>query len=390
MLHDNLAVYINVDGMLYEDEVRALASGDDTFLSPVASPRLVMQDVKNCDAADSDDEFTMVVCADPVMPSNILPQSPQLSTATVSPEILFLESSPNHGELEQLPPPLVCEHGATQVPGLQANATASSSGTSAIVGHAQWHRAVLLLFPLQLGCEKHISKHYTSAVPRYLELQTSLGAMGGRPRMAHFLVGHQGSNLLYVDPHVVQPAALPAAPGEVGECTNGTFPGAESFRNLPSVSAIPIEHIDSSISLAFYCCCDSDLTALIADLKEIEKVERDAPVRSELVRPPELRPFLDAESFPTGTLLALAADSPQSGPASSQSSFDLADEAVHDTGGGESDAGHSEVEEELSSVQIVEMVASEEPMVEAGRSLVGGQKPKMSVGAAWSSIETSL
>ena len=100
MLHDNLAVYINVDGMLYEDEVRALASGDDAFLSPVASPRLVVQDFKNCDCADSDDEFTMVVSADPVMHSAALHQSPQLSATTLSPEMLILESAANDdGEL---------------------------------------------------------------------------------------------------------------------------------------------------------------------------------------------------------------------------------------------------------------------------------------------------
>lgn len=224
----------------------------------------------------------------------------------------------------------------------------------------RWQRAVLLLFPLQLGLEKNVSEAHVPGLLRYFELQASLGAMGGRPRMAHFFVGRQGHNLLYVDPHVVQPAAvdgqgatanMPAtAPlGSTGTCQTAAQPAlppsaavpppapveveiagefaheagtsseftkddrplgsvdtlrgsnsnaagtsahlasAETFRNTPTVQTIPIEHIDSSISFAFYCHDEADLQELLAGLKHIEASDANAPIRVEPTRPPALR-----------------------------------------------------------------------------------------------------
>ncbi|CAE8629532.1 unnamed protein product [Polarella glacialis] len=126
--------------------------------------------------------------------------------------------------------------------------------------------------------------------------------MGGRPRMAHFFVGRQGQELLYVDPHVVQPAAVSGAeqPAESGHGSgragatragfpSGTRAGAETFRNLPTVQTIPVEHIDSSISFAFYCSCEEQLSELIRALKHVEAVEADALIRVEPTRPAALR-----------------------------------------------------------------------------------------------------
>jgi len=255
-----------------------------------------------------------------------------------------------------------------------------------------WRRAVLLLFPLQLGLEKNVNKLYMSCLLRYFELEASLGAMGGRPRMAHFFVGCQGRELLYVDPHVVQPAALHKASGEAKE---GSDP--YSFRNLPSVQAIPIERIDSSISLAFYCCCDADLQKLVSGLKKMEEVEENVPVRSEPFRPLELRsqqvhrPWCDADSLgqdfsfsesPCGDsptlnfmLPKLSEDSSKAGNISRQSSFDLADEAI-------CDPAESGVDDRSSQGAAV--------TAEADDVEVKCSKPKMCVGSAWSSIEAPV
>jgi len=282
---------------------------------------------------------------------------------------------------------LIPEDAATAFEAISPTSSEPTSASSASTLHTKWHRAVLLLFPLQLGLERNVSKYYVPALLRYFELQTSLGAMGGRPRMAHFFVGRQGSNLFYIDPHVVQQAALPSASGDVGERLNGSFAGLHTFKNLPSVQAIPIEHIDSSISLAFYCCCDNDLAVLIASLKKIDETEENAPIRSEPVRPPELRLqkgeslHLDISGVPSDydpslatdlMLMEMAADSPSSGPAdgdgplmemaaarksrSRQSSFDLADAA------------------------IVEADVRNEAQADSS-------KPNMNVGAAWACIE---
>jgi len=179
----------------------------------------------------------------------------------------------------QLPPPAV---DATEVQDSGAD-TESPDQEGCETSTARWKRAVLLLFPLQLGCEKYVGEDRVSAVLRYFEIQSSLGAMGGRPRMAHFFVGRQGQGLLYVDPHVVQPAVSGAEPDD------GGFAGAETFRNLPTVQTIPVEHIDSSISFAFYIRCEEELTELTEALKHIEKAEASAPIRVEATRPAALR-----------------------------------------------------------------------------------------------------
>jgi hypothetical protein len=149
---------------------------------------------------------------------------------------------------------------------------------------ARWNRAVLLLFPLQLGLEKHVSDAHVNAVLRYFELPSSLGAMGGRPRMAHFFVGRRCRELLYVDPHVVQPAAVSSSN------TDGDEEEGETFVNTPTVQTIPVEHIDSSISFAFYCQSEADLRGLLAGVRRVEAAEANAPIRAEKTRPPALRP----------------------------------------------------------------------------------------------------
>lgn len=420
-LHSSLAVYVGVDGMLYEDEVRALAFGDDSSPHPEPSPRTFAEH-KRCSSADSDDEFT-VVSAAPVMSAATLLLSPQLSTAPQSPAQDQLETAYS---LEatcdfELPPPLIPEH---------AGVSSASSPVGA-TANPRWRRAVLLLFPLQLGLEKNVSKYYVSALLRYFKLRTSLGAMGGRPRMAHFFAGCQGGDLLYVDPHVVQAAALPATQGQSGDAANVGSISSETFRNLPTVQAIPIEHIDSSISLAFYCCCESDLLELIEHLNSIDAEEENALVRSEAERPPELRshqvhrPWSDSDCFatdfsadaamqrreavedcaPTGmthadlVLMEMTAESPKACHTQSRdSSFDLADEVVGDPAGCEPRASRvqtdSDSRREATEENPQERKEKTKPRMDVNcdESAVeelgcARDKPKMSVGSAWACIE---
>jgi hypothetical protein len=371
-LSTSFAVYVNVDGMLYEDEVRCLAYDGRFHHSPDLPTRGCSEERKNSDDKEPEDEFTLVK-ANSVMSADTVFHSPQGSSAGGSPAVQILASGGESTEQEDLllPPPVIQEDN------IASSASIPSCAT------LRWQRAVLLLFPLQLGLDKKVSKHYASAVLRYFELQSSLGAMGGRPRMAHFFVGRQDSNLLYVDPHVVQPAALPIVQQEQSKGATIECSGAETFKNLPSVQAIPIEHIDSSISLAFYCSCESDLTALIEGLQRIEDLEKDAPVRSEAVRPPELlRPdihgigYLGDSSVPYAEDLVLTefpGESPDANQTSRQSSFDLADESILTEREKETEAAHAAEDMEGDLLE---------------RHDHPPNRPTMSVGSAWSSIET--
>mmetsp|Transcript_44977 Transcript_44977/g.89040 ORF Transcript_44977/g.89040 Transcript_44977/m.89040 type:complete len:731 (+) Transcript_44977:119-2311(+) len=288
----SLVVYLDTDGVLYEDEVRALAMDEELH---GLSPQHPLQPASgvdgwrpsiagSCSHRDSDDEF-MVVSTPSMSPAS--PQFLQLSTAQsdggqLSPALLpdaccdmaesFQELQPGLDLLElQLPPPAV----GLEEPSTSCSAPVDPAPPSQPARSSTWKRAVLLLFPLQLGLEKCVSRASVSALLRYFELSTSLGAMGGRPRMAHFFVGRQGRELLYVDPHVVQPAAISSED--------------QTFHNTPTVQSIPVEHIDSSISFAFYCRSEADLTELLEGLRGIDASEDNAPIHSEPTRPYALR-----------------------------------------------------------------------------------------------------
>jgi hypothetical protein len=288
LLCGSLAVYVNVDGMLYEDEVRNLAYGDESELALPLGQAAFVERVHRCGSSgDSDDEFTVVSTA-PVMSATNLLHSPQLSTAPQSPTADSLDTGTELEELRelQLPPPVVETEAEFSMSEASFPAQQLPDANESEVLDPRWRKAVLLLFPKRLGLEKNVSKYYVNALLRYFELKASLGAMGGRPRMAHFFVGRQDRNLLYVDPHVVQPAALPVAEGAGND---SGFIGVDSFRNVPTVQAIPIEHIDSSVSLAFYCSSEEELAKLIEDINAIDRIEEDALLRCEPYRPPELR-----------------------------------------------------------------------------------------------------
>eukprot|EP00931_Biecheleriopsis_adriatica_P117377 TRINITY_DN928_c0_g3_i1.p1 TRINITY_DN928_c0_g3~~TRINITY_DN928_c0_g3_i1.p1 ORF type:complete len:751 (-),score=190.42 TRINITY_DN928_c0_g3_i1:50-2302(-) len=327
-LRESLAVYVDSDGVLYEDEVRALAEGEEAVqrwrqaLPP--SPSIGVSSWKPSEKAadESEEEFMVLSTASVSSASNAVSPlliagpggSPQLVHLAGAEEVDFEEARAQGADVMQvgsfkealqmeietlefeLPPAAIdsvdtsggsagqdmtdCESDICG--GASASRPAEPSDSS-----SRWNRAVLLLFPLQLGCEKYVGEDRVSAVLRYFEIQSSLGAMGGRPRMAHFFVGRQGPGLLYVDPHVVQPA-VSGCSGPGSEHPGG-FEGAETFRNLPKVQVIPVEHIDSSISFAFYVRCEAELLELMAALRRIEAAEATAPIRVEATRPVALR-----------------------------------------------------------------------------------------------------
>lgn len=296
---EQFAVYVNSDGMLYEDEVRALARRQPpgprfqgaqpckAISAPQEAPWSTVRDTSKCGGGFEGD-FNMIdnVSVVPVSP-------PLIASSEAAPTVLGQEVDANY--LDSLPPPHSPRDSANDEKG------------------DKWDRGILMLFPLQLGSEKYVSEANIPALLRYFELPASLGAMGGRPRMAHFFVGRQGRGLLYVDPHVVQPAVVLSSGSDVAECaatyacsdagmsttgTAATGAFAEPFRNIASVQIIPVENIDSSISVAFYCQRESDLTDLIAGLKDIESLEPECPIRVEATRPAALRsPRVNCDSI---------------------------------------------------------------------------------------------
>jgi len=380
-LKGRLAVYVESDGVLYEDEVRALGHGHDivngvfpSVLAPPSPPTLTRQSpLLGTSRAGSSASGRPLQTRSPYQSPMLVPQTAtryksiqqrprtcseddfeMVSTASVS-STSGWNSAAASPLLEMLPPPQVTR----SAPGSSAQAATTDSGeefeeargceadvmvgsfseaanaqwsldglddglddsmllpppaeplpeetddeehevVASVAGGAtsssscpaspalsssscsqRWKRPVLILFPLQLGLEKHVSQTHISSVLRYFELPCSLGAMGGRPRMAHFFVGRRGNSILYVDPHVVQPAMA---------CNDDDDEeDFETFLNLSTVQTIQVDHIDSSISFAFFCRSEADLRLVIDGIRRVDATEADAPIRAEKTRPLALR-----------------------------------------------------------------------------------------------------
>uniref|UniRef100_A0A1I8JAJ9 Cysteine protease n=1 Tax=Macrostomum lignano TaxID=282301 RepID=A0A1I8JAJ9_9PLAT len=73
------------------------------------------------------------------------------------------------------------------------------------------NRAVLLLLPLWLGGARQANPMYLAALQVLLGDEACVGMLGGRPRHSVYIFGYQGDRLLYLDPHVCEPAS--AGPG---------------------------------------------------------------------------------------------------------------------------------------------------------------------------------
>lgn len=62
---------------------------------------------------------------------------------------------------------------------------------------------LLILFPIRLGIDKINAIYYPSLL-QLLSMKQSVGIAGGKPSSSYYFFGHQGSQLLYLDPHHLQ------------------------------------------------------------------------------------------------------------------------------------------------------------------------------------------
>ncbi|RAL08435.1 cysteine protease ATG4 [Aspergillus homomorphus CBS 101889] len=63
----------------------------------------------------------------------------------------------------------------------------------------------LILLGIRLGIDR-VTPVYWNGLKAALQFPQSVGIAGGRPSASHYFVGHQGSQLFYLDPHFTRPA----------------------------------------------------------------------------------------------------------------------------------------------------------------------------------------
>ncbi|KNC47975.1 autophagy-specific 4 [Thecamonas trahens ATCC 50062] len=142
----------------------------------------------------------------------------------------------------------------TLSPGLDYVARSSGSAAGLPTTADNW-RPLLLLVPVRLGLEQ-LSEVYHEPLKAVFEFPQTVGVLGGKPKGALFFVGVQGDNLIYLDPHSVQPVA---------HVEHGNPQSAFSYQCLTPRS-MPLSKIDPSMALCFLCRDLNSLHDLLARL----------------------------------------------------------------------------------------------------------------------------
>eukprot|EP00245_Coleochaete_scutata_P011744 TRINITY_DN4429_c0_g1_i1.p1 TRINITY_DN4429_c0_g1~~TRINITY_DN4429_c0_g1_i1.p1 ORF type:complete len:215 (+),score=33.81 TRINITY_DN4429_c0_g1_i1:98-646(+) len=134
-------------------------------------------------------------------------------------------------------------------------------------GKREWG-AVLVLVPLHLGLEK-VNPRYLPSLQKALEFPQSVGVLGGKPGASTYLVGYQDDQVFYLDPHEVQPSTFVSVDDPEADT---------SSYHCSTVKRIPLETIDPSLALGFYCSTRVDFEDLCKRATALADESNGAPM----------------------------------------------------------------------------------------------------------------
>jgi len=126
-----------------------------------------------------------------------------------------------------------------------------------------------LFLPIMLGREK-IMKEYVKVLEYFMKNQFFVGAIGGKPKSALYLVGIKETSVVVLDPHYVQTA-------------NKTL--LDFKQNIhtyysQSFISLPISSLESSLNIGIFIQSQEDLQVLMADLRTNPSIEGFVSVKS--------------------------------------------------------------------------------------------------------------
>lgn len=133
------------------------------------------------------------------------------------------------------------------------NSSSADSGetTAKPKDDSRW-KAVLILIPLRLGGEK-FNTIYTECIYKLFCTPLCVGIIGGKPKHSMYFVGCQEDKLICLDPHYSQET--------VDVVSDSNFP-LDSY-HCSTARKLPINRMDPSCTIAFYCKTQQDLDNLI-------------------------------------------------------------------------------------------------------------------------------
>ncbi|KAL7090425.1 hypothetical protein ACP275_12G040400 [Erythranthe tilingii] len=134
-------------------------------------------------------------------------------------------------------------------------------------GQVDW-APILLMVPLVLGLEK-VNPRYLPLLSATFTFPQSLGILGGRPGASTYIVGVQDEKAFYLDPHEVQ---------QVIDIKRDNLDLDTSSYHCNVVRHIPLDSIDSSLAIGFYCRDKSDFDDFCARASELIDQSNGAPL----------------------------------------------------------------------------------------------------------------
>ena len=134
----------------------------------------------------------------------------------------------------------------------------------------------MLLVPLRLGLAK-FNEDYKDVLARSFWLPQSVGILGGRPRGARWFFGAyaDGTKVLGLDPHTVQSSPQRLRVQDNSMVVDLSDEYMQSV-HTPYADIFPINKMDPSIVLGFYCRDKKDFLDLERAMKQL-KVDSSSP-----------------------------------------------------------------------------------------------------------------
>ncbi|KAF9599705.1 hypothetical protein IFM89_001651 [Coptis chinensis] len=134
-------------------------------------------------------------------------------------------------------------------------------------GQAVW-KPILLLVPLVLGLDK-VNPRYIPSLCATFTFPQSLGILGGKPGVSTYIVGVQDDKAFYLDPHEVQ---------QVMDIKRNNSEVDTSSYHCSVVRHLPLDTIDPSLAIGFYCRDKDDFDDFCARASKLTDASNGAPL----------------------------------------------------------------------------------------------------------------
>ncbi|CAI0396975.1 unnamed protein product [Linum tenue] len=134
-------------------------------------------------------------------------------------------------------------------------------------GQVDW-TPIILLVPLVLGLDK-VNPRYIPSLQATFTFPQSLGILGGKPGASTYIVGVQDDNAFYLDPHEVQ---------QVVHISKDDLEADSSSYHSNVIRHIPLESIDPSLAIGFYCRDKDDFDEFCSLASKLAEESNGAPL----------------------------------------------------------------------------------------------------------------